>query len=84
MGGGFGGKRNEKVTAKRKGGNDMLNFNFRKQDKETQRIVVNRCGSYNAAVECVISSDIASRHDTSSLSEKDRTDLIHAGKPFSG
>ncbi|CAO3665641.1 unnamed protein product [Umbelopsis ramanniana] len=49
------------------------------EDKETQRIVVNRCGSYNAAVECVISSDIASRHDTSSLSEKDRTDLIHAG-----
>ncbi|KAG2176680.1 hypothetical protein INT44_007344 [Umbelopsis vinacea] len=49
------------------------------EDKETQRIVVNRCGSYNAAVECVISSDIASRHDNSTLSEKDRTDLIHVG-----
>ncbi|KAI8579245.1 hypothetical protein K450DRAFT_243482 [Umbelopsis ramanniana AG] len=49
------------------------------EDKETQKIVVNRCGSYNAAVECVISSDIASRHDNSSLSEQDRTELIHAG-----
>lgn len=50
------------------------------QDKEMQRIVVDRCGSYNAAAECVINSDIASRDDNSELSEKERTDLVHAGK----
>lgn len=42
--------------------------------------MVDRCGSYNAAAECVINSDIASRDDNSELSEKERTDLVHTGE----
>ncbi|KAJ2956152.1 hypothetical protein NQZ79_g7946 [Umbelopsis isabellina] len=51
------------------------------EDNETQRVVVDKCGSYNSAVEHVISSDIASQQQASNPEADDiDPELIHSGK----
>ncbi|CAM0136981.1 unnamed protein product [Umbelopsis sp. WA50703] len=50
------------------------------EDNETQRVVVDKCGSYNSAVERVISSDIASQQQATKPEADDiDTELIHTG-----
>ncbi|KAG2171827.1 hypothetical protein INT43_008207, partial [Umbelopsis isabellina] len=50
------------------------------EDNETRRVVVEKCGSYNSAVEHVISSDIASQQQATQPEADDiDPELIHSG-----